>query len=131
MPFFVALVCGRSASQSAARENAAEFCGHARVLKPWGLVNRKSVLGDPPLGGGVSCSMRFASNFLPLLLPCLPAVAPNAQRSQVLHHVLPALCLGRDVIDVGFTFIRTHAPTVLAGPCVTHEHTLTQGIPRS
>jgi hypothetical protein len=57
-------------------------------------------------------------------------MAFDAQRSQVLHHVEPALRLGRDVVNVGFTLVCTHAPALLALPCVTHEDTLTQGIPR-
>jgi hypothetical protein len=56
-------------------------------------------------------------------------MASDAQRSQVLHGVLPALCLGRYVIHVGFTLIGTHTPTLLASPGITHENTLTHGVP--
>jgi hypothetical protein len=69
-------------------------------------------------------SLRALSNFLPLLLPRLPAVAPDAQRPEVLHHVLAALCLRCDVVNVGFPLICTHAATVLAGPCVSDQHGL-------
>jgi hypothetical protein len=56
-------------------------------------------------------------------------MASDTQRSQVLHRISAALCLGRDVIYVGFTLITAHPLALLALPRIAYQDTLPDGIP--